>query len=232
MCDFIALDPEELEIHCESSHPTAGVGHPDKEHRHTAPTGNPPLVRNQQREYHENHMRCNVERRALQIDGRSRDLWTCRLCGLAARSLTQVASHVHTVHGATSTFMCYLCNTVFNLESDLQQHLDLYHQNRKRQIQGSLRRRDPIRCHVCDTWYRDGESFLSHANYCRMANHPSNILIEGGRSNNRDYLRDVVRSTLSGNPLPGSYWRRQMYEHFQNERNHTEEKLGKHRDGG
>ena len=42
-------------------------------------------------------------------------------------------------------------------------------------------------------------------------------LTDGSRSNNRDYLRDVVRSTLSGNPLPGSYWRRQMYEHFQNE---------------
>ncbi len=138
LCTFIALNLEELADHYENSHPTADVGDRDKEHRHTAPTGQPPLMGNQQREYQENHRRCNMERQALQIDGRSRDLWTCRICGLAARSLTQVASHVHTIHGATSTFMCYLCNTVFHLENDLQQHLDLYHQNCKRQIQGSL----------------------------------------------------------------------------------------------
>merc|ERR1712101_90289 len=50
-----------------------------------------------------------------------------------------------------------------------------------------------------------------------MTNRPSNILRDGSSSNNRNYLLDVVRSTLSGNPLPDSYWRREMYEHFQNE---------------
>merc|ERR1712101_11216 len=54
-------------------------------------------------------------------------------------------------------------------------------------------------------------------NGCIMTNRPSNILRDGSSSNNRNYLLDVVRSTLSGNPLPDSYWRKEMYEHFQNE---------------
>merc|ERR1711867_28878 len=150
LCTFIALNLSELADHYENSHPTANVGARDKEHRHTNPTDQPHLMGNRQEGHKENHMRCNMELQALQINGRSRDLWTCVICGLAARSLTQVASHVQDIHGAISTFMCYFCNTVFHLENDLQQHLELNHYHRKRQAQGSLRRRDPVRCYRCD----------------------------------------------------------------------------------
>ena len=113
VCDFIALDPEELAIHRKRFHPTPGVGHPNKEPRYTDATTDPPFVRNQQRENHGSYAQYNVERKALTIHGRSRNLWTCRLCGLASKTLGQVTSHVNAAHGITSTFMCYFCSALF-----------------------------------------------------------------------------------------------------------------------
>ena len=150
----------------------------------------------------------NVECRVLTLHGMSRSLWTRKQCGVASKSLGQVTAHVSDTHGMPGRFKCYLCNSLFTEENDLNRHLDLLHYNHQMSPPGDIGLEDPVRCHVCDTWYKDGTSFLAHADLCRLSNCPStsqsNIFMNQGRSNDRDHLRKVIRRTLSG-----GYWRRQ-----------------------
>ena len=158
----------------------------------------------------------NIERRVLSLHGKSRSLWTCKQCGVASKSLGQVTTHVMDTHGLPGRFKCYVCDSLFTEENDLNRHLDILHYNHQMSPPGNTGLEEPVKCHVCNIWYKDGTSFLAHADLCRLSNHPStsqsHMFMNQGRSNDRDHLKEIIRGTLSGD-----YWRRQRWEHFYNQ---------------
>ena len=81
---------------------------------------------------------------------------------------------------------------------------------------GSTGLEEPVICHVCGVLYQDGRSFLAHAELCRATNYPPtsqpHTLSNPGRSNDCDYLKEVIRETLTGD-----YWTRERREVLYNQ---------------
>ena len=78
-------------------------------------------------------------------------------------------------------------------------------------------------CHVCGVLYPNGRSFLSHAEIFHITNYSAasqphtltsstNVCQFPGRSNDRDFLKEMIRETLVGD-----YWTRERRDIPHNE---------------
>lgn len=151
-----------------------------------------------------------IDCRLLNLDGIPRNFWTCRSCGIVSRNLGTMATHVMEVHGLPSHFQCYKCGNSFVEERDWRRHLELVHYNNHQMLPpGSTGLEEPVMCHVCGVLYPKGRSFLSHAEICHTTNYSAasqphtltnstNVCRFPGRSNDCDFLKEVIRDTLIG----------------------------------